>query len=108
MIREAYCSIQLDLYAETWVEAQHDSGAKAFLAYCNKLTDSVATEEMEKAKINEVYLPEEWVTGQVYSIKGRIVVDLSASLDKIYNDELAAKARDGWRVGIRTGPHTIN
>ena len=81
LIREAYCSIQLDLYAETWVEAQHDSGAKAFLAYCNKLTDSVATEEMEKAKINEVYLPEEWVTGPVYSIKGKIVVDLSASLD---------------------------
>ena len=95
LIREAYRSIKLDLYAEAWVEAQHDSGAKEFLAYCNNLTDDVATEELEKAKNNVVFLPKEWVKGPVFSIKGQIVVDLSVSLDKLYNDEMKAKARDG-------------
>ena len=79
------------------MEAQHDSGAKTFLAHCNRLADEAAPEHLLEARPRNFFLPQEYVPGAVFHVNGKVVVNLSASLDKIYDDMLQPKVVHGLK-----------
>ena len=77
------------------MEAQHDSGARTFLAHCNRLADEVATDHLQAARPGNFFLPQQFAPRPVFHIDGTVVVDLTASLDKIYDDMLQQRVVHG-------------
>ena len=59
------------------------------------MTDDKATEALQVAQEGAFFLPKEEVSGPVFSINGLVVVDLTASLDKVYDDEMHWRAQEG-------------
>ena len=79
--------------------AQHDSGAREFLAHCNRLADETATEHLQRSEHLDFFLPSDLVPGPVFHVGGKVVVNLSSSLAQIYDDLLVEKAvqgLEGW------------
>ena len=99
LARKALHTVDLESYRECWMEAQHDSGAKTFLVHCNLLADEAATESLLKAQPHDFFLPQEYVDGPVFHVNGKVVVNLSAIIDQIYDDMLQQKVNhglEGW------------
>ena len=108
MAKQALKSINLEEYSEGWIQARHDSGMKEFLAQCNERADSAATEQLLAAQVSPFPIQEQWASGPILQVEGRYVVDLDASLDKLYDDAMIHRASlglHGWCAGWSSYDH---
>ena len=54
-VRKALKSVDMRSNSECWMEAQHDSGAREFLAHCNRLADETATEHLHRSEHHDFF-----------------------------------------------------
>ena len=94
-VREALRTVDVGSFREGWVQAQHDSRSTEFLAYCNKVAHDLADKGKAQGKLHSLPALGPWVSGPVFHVAGRVVVQANSTLDKIYDDLTLEGARHG-------------
>ena len=94
-IRQRSAEYGGDEYLRGRLGAGWDSGVVEFLAKCNQAADGKATEVILRPDVTGIFIPKEDLAGPVFLVNGAVVLDVSTSLDTIYEDSLQKKAQQG-------------
>lgn len=94
-MRSSLAGADLSAYLEGLVQAQYDSQVQSFPAMCNKVADEEATAALEEACSFDLFVPQDAAWGPVFHKEGRIILDLSSSLDNVYGEAMRRRAQTG-------------